>query len=89
MRNYQDEAWRHACRNSLIQAMFKELISDPNRSYGEAYLFLEKITGLGEIQIRKILASQKCECSLSEDDLALFIVLLQRISEKLPKSTDY
>ena len=89
MKNCQDEAWRHACRNSLIQAMFNELISDPNRSYGETYRFLEKITGLGEIQIRKILALPKIECSLSEDDLSLFVVLLQRISEKLPKSTDY
>ena len=81
----QDEAWRHASRNSLIQALFNKLITDPNRTRREVYLFFEKVFGLGEIQIRKILALPKVECSLSEDDLTLFVVLLQQILKSRQK----
>ena len=80
-KNYQDEAWRHASRNSLIQAMFNELIKDQTRSRREIYLLFEKVFGLHENQIRKIITLPTIESTLSVDDLTLFLVILQRIKQ--------
>ena len=82
MYNYQDEAWRHSSRNGLIQAMFNELNSMQKFSMGEIYTFLEKIFGLGERQIYMIISGVKVKSAVSADDLALFVVLLQRIWQR-------
>ena len=79
----QDEAWRHACRNGLIQSMFNELNQTQKFSLSEIYLLLEKLFGLHENQIRTISALPKNESTVSVDDLSLFVVILQRNSSKL------
>ena len=81
MYNYQDEAWRHSSRNGLIQAMFNELNSMQKFSMGEIYTFLEKIFGLGGRQIYTIISGVKVESAVSADDLALFVVILHRLSK--------
>ena len=76
-KDFQEEAWRHAHRNSLIQAMFTELNNDQKLSMSEIYLFLGKIFGLGEKQLSKIFLLPKTQFALSAYDLTLFVVLLQ------------
>ena len=88
MKNYQDRAMRLAHRNGLIQALFFELTTHDGLAFTESYVFLETFFGIEERQIRKILR-QKSKVELSSDNLTKLAVLLQRISEKLPKSTDY
>ena len=66
-------------RNALIRALFFHLTANEKHSFWDAYVFLEKIFGIDERQIRKIVRSpQKVE--LSSDDLTKFAVTLRKIS---------
>jgi len=66
-------------RNALIRALFFHLTANEKHSFWDVYVFLEKIFGIDERQIRKIVRSpQKVE--LSSDDLTKFAVTLQKIS---------
>ena len=67
-------------RNALIKALFLHLTANEKYSFLDAYVFLEKIFGIDERQIRKIVRSpQKVE--LSSDNLSKFAVILQRLSK--------
>jgi len=74
----QDEAQRHAQRDALISKVFKTIVHDFDKSCDYAYILIGRIMGLGERQIQKIL-KQCDESALGADDLAEFVVILQRI----------
>lgn len=79
----QTRAKRLAQRNTLIQLVFNELTIAEKMNYSEAYVFLGKIFGLNDRQIRKILL-QKTKVALSAANLAKLSVILHRISAKIP-----
>ena len=74
-----DRAQRLSKRNTLIQSLFHELTTREGYSFGDAYVFLGRIFGINDRQIRKILL-QKQKVALSADDLRKLAVILQRIS---------
>jgi len=66
-------------RNALIRALFFHLTAHENHSFRDAYVFLEKIFGIDERQIRKIVrSSQKVE--LSSADLTKLAVSLHSLT---------
>jgi len=65
-------------RNALIREVFYQLTIHENFSFMGAYVFLEKIFGIDERQIRRILR-QKSKVELSSANLTKFVVILQRI----------
>ncbi len=66
-------------RNALVEALFLHLTVDEKYSFLDVYVFLEKIFGIDERQIRKIVRSpQKVE--LSSENLSKFAVILQKIT---------
>ena len=78
-------AKRHAFRDTIIRVCYQVLMKDPKCSVSDAIVFLEKLTGLGESKIRRIINHPKAESVLSTDNLAELAVLLQRISEMTPE----
>ena len=60
-------------------ALFFHLTANEKHSFWDAYVFVEKIFGIDERQIRKILLL-KPKVELSSDDLTKFAVTLQKIS---------
>ena len=72
---------RLAKRNALISGLFYELTTHEGCSFGQAYIFLGRIFGINDRQIRKILL-EKQKVALSADDLTKLAVLLHRISER-------
>jgi len=74
----QDEQQRHAQRDALISKVFRTIVHDLDKSCDYAYILIGRILGLGERQIQKIL-KQCDESALGADDLAEFVVILQRI----------
>ena len=69
-------------RNALIRALFFHLTANEKHSFWDAYVFLEKIFGIDERQIRKIVRSpQKVE--LSSDDLTKLAVTLHSLTLRL------
>ena len=81
MTKYMDDrAMRLAKRNTLIQAIFHELTNNEDSSFTDAYVFLGRIFGINDRQIRKILLL-KTKVALSADDLTKLAVILHRISK--------
>lgn len=78
-KNTDDRAKRLAKRNALISAIFTELTTRQNHSFGQAYIFIGNVFGINDRQIRKILL-QKPKVALSADDLAKLLVILHQIS---------
>lgn len=76
----QDEAQRHAQRNYIINEVRNLLVSEFNYSFTDADIFIGKIWGLGERNIREIVRS-KSFSAVSADDLAKLAVILHRISK--------
>jgi len=76
----QDEQQRHARRDAIIRAVFRELVYHENYSFESAYIFIGDIWGLGKTKITQIVKGED-ECSLSEYDLTKLAVILQRISK--------
>ena len=74
-----DRAMRLAKRNALITTLFFELTNHEGFNFTQAYIFLGKIFGINDRQMRKILL-QKQKVALSADDLTKLAVLLHRIS---------
>ena len=80
MTKYMDDrAMRLTKRNTLIQAIFHELTNNEASSFTDAYVFLGRIFGINDRQIRKILLL-KTKVALSADDLTKLAVILHRIS---------
>lgn len=67
-------------RNALIREVFYQLTNYEGFGFMDAYVFLEKIFGIDERQIRKILR-QNSKVELSSDNLSKLAVILQRISK--------
>ena len=80
-RDKQDEQQRHAQRDALISMAFRTIVHDLNKSCDYAYILIGRIWGLGERQIQKNL-KRSDESALGADDLAEFVVILQRISNR-------
>ena len=71
-------------RNALIREVFYQLTNHEHYTFMGAYVFLEKIFGIDERQIRKILR-QNSKVELSADDLTKLAVILYRISKEYGK----
>ena len=74
----QEEAKRHAQRNYVVKEVRNQLVTNFGYSYTAADIFIGRIWGLGERQIREIVRSESFS-AVSADELAEFVVILQRI----------
>ena len=81
----QDEAQRHARRDAIIRAVFKELVYHENYSFECAYIFIGEIWGFGRSKLVQIV-NAKDECPLSGYNFAKKAVILHRISKNTMKN---
>ena len=84
MKDKIDSLTRRAKRDAIINALFQERLLD-GKGFMESYAILGDITGFGHSQLSKIVDPRKSQFPLSGTNVSYFAVLLQRISEKLPK----
>ena len=84
MKDRLDRAARLAKRDAIINAMFNEMLID-DKPFMTRYQLLGDFWGLGDCQLSRIINHPKSLFVLSTNDVSYFAVLLQRISEKLPK----
>ena len=55
----QDEAQRHASRDTIIRAVFHQLVYQENYPYERAYVFIGWSWGLGKTKINQIVNAMK------------------------------
>ena len=86
-RDKEDEQQRHAQRNFVIHEVRSALVNECKYSFGQADALIGKIWGLSVRKIQEI-EQAKVFCAVAAHNLSKIAVLLQRISEKMPKEDE-